>query len=81
MNQQNPRAMNVIRRKRRSALHFFLRITYYASLALAGRHVYSIILGLTNKPTPKKNSLSNIADETDITMYEGNIFVYQHQAY
>ena len=32
--------------------------------APAGRHVCGTVLRLTNKPTPKKNSLSNIAGET-----------------
>ena len=72
--------MNVIRRERRSAFRLFLRITFYASLAPAGRHVYTTVLRLTYKPTRKKNSLSNIADETNITMYERIMFVYQHQS-
>ena len=49
------------------------------SKAPAGRYVFSIIPGLTNKPTPKKNGPSNMTNEMDITMYDGNIFVYQHE--
>ena len=41
--------------------------------------MYSTVLRLTNKPIPQKNSLFNIADKTDIAMYEGKIFVYPRQ--
>ena len=49
-----------------------------------GKHGFShketIVRNIPNKRMPKKNSPSNVAGETDVTMHEENIVVCQRQA-
>ena len=48
-----------------------------------GKHGFShketIVRNIPNKRMPKKNSPSNVAGETDVTMHEENIVVCQRQ--